>query len=255
MADWRRVIDYATYRQAFFVAEPISLVALFYLKRFYQSPLHPSSRKGGIGYEARSHRGAVPDRRHPQGQLEARWAVGDAPASFAGGALAAPCSRAKRRWGELLGPAENRGPATVTAGDGSGADRESRRRARKLAAIPEQTFEAALKGDAEQMPSEAALARRPRLDGRRTGGRLRSGRARRAGLRDRSDRGGSRTGSRTRVLRPHLSAPERTSPRLRHPSSPLPRSLQSRLHQFDSGRRLFRLSRVFGLPERCTARF
>lgn len=77
--------------------------------------------------------------------------------------------RAKRRWGELLGPAEvgaprgNRNAAenNVAPPDvESKTARDSRHRARKLAAIPEQTFEAALQGDAEQMPSEAAVLRR-----------------------------------------------------------------------------------------------
>ena len=46
----------------------------------------------------------------------------------------------ERRYGELLGPAENRGPATVSATDGSDGDREVRRVARQVAAVPEPEF-------------------------------------------------------------------------------------------------------------------
>jgi phage N-6-adenine-methyltransferase len=73
--------------------------------------------------------------------------------------------RAKRRWGELLGPADDKGgrPAegeTVTASNGS-ADRVQQHRARRLAAVPEQTFEAALTADdADKAPSEASVLRR-----------------------------------------------------------------------------------------------
>ena len=43
--------------------------------------------------------------------------------------------KSERKYGELLGPAENHGPATVTAGNGStGADRKARSRARQVAA-------------------------------------------------------------------------------------------------------------------------
>jgi len=50
--------------------------------------------------------------------------------------------RAERRWGELLGSAENHGPATVTGGDGSrGADRMARSRAREVAGVPEPVFD------------------------------------------------------------------------------------------------------------------
>lgn len=41
--------------------------------------------------------------------------------------------RAKRRYGELLGPAENRGPATVTASDGSTEERREARLHRRMA--------------------------------------------------------------------------------------------------------------------------
>jgi phage N-6-adenine-methyltransferase len=73
--------------------------------------------------------------------------------------------RAKRRWGELLGPAEDKGgrPAedeTVTDSNGS-ADRVQQHRARKMAAVPEATFVAALEADdADKAPSEASVLRR-----------------------------------------------------------------------------------------------
>lgn len=73
--------------------------------------------------------------------------------------------RAKRRWGELL-PEDNKGgrprlEETVTNGHGSSdADRKSAERARKLAAVPEEAFEAALENsEPEKPPSEASLRR------------------------------------------------------------------------------------------------
>ena len=71
--------------------------------------------------------------------------------------------RAKRRYGELLGPAENRGPATVTASDGSTSrERESRSRARKLAAVPEPVFNAHLEQSDPDKLSEAGVIREAR---------------------------------------------------------------------------------------------
>jgi hypothetical protein len=59
--------------------------------------------------------------------------------------------RAKRRWGELLpkpepkaGPGRGHTKTRDEQSQVSDADRKSAERARKLAAIPEQTFEAAL---------------------------------------------------------------------------------------------------------------
>jgi hypothetical protein len=54
--------------------------------------------------------------------------------------------RAERRWGELLGEAENRGPATVTASDGCSRDRMARHRARQVSAVPEEVFERSRQG-------------------------------------------------------------------------------------------------------------
>jgi phage N-6-adenine-methyltransferase len=69
--------------------------------------------------------------------------------------------RAKRRWGELLGPAEPGRPKNVTNGHVSeDGDRKQVERARKLAAIPEETFAAAVEGDdPEKAPSEASVLR------------------------------------------------------------------------------------------------
>jgi hypothetical protein len=72
--------------------------------------------------------------------------------------------RAKRRWGELLPEPEpkagpGRGKKTRdSSSQVSDADRKSAERARKLAAIPKETFEAALERS-DKPPSEAALIR------------------------------------------------------------------------------------------------
>jgi phage N-6-adenine-methyltransferase len=76
--------------------------------------------------------------------------------------------RAKRRWGELLGPAATPGGDTrsdhVTDGNeepASPAERVSEHRARKLAAVPEATFMAALaEDDIDKAPTEASVLRR-----------------------------------------------------------------------------------------------
>lgn len=70
--------------------------------------------------------------------------------------------RAKRRWGELLGPAESsRKPEVVTGRNDLPEDRVAQHRARKLAAIPEDTFKAALVvDDPDNAPSEASVLRR-----------------------------------------------------------------------------------------------
>lgn len=71
--------------------------------------------------------------------------------------------RAKRRYGELLGPAENRGPATLTARKGSdGAEHVARNRARKLAAVPEPVFTAHLEQSDPDKLSEAGVIREAR---------------------------------------------------------------------------------------------
>lgn len=71
--------------------------------------------------------------------------------------------RAKRRWGELLGPAEPAPPPPGGVTDGHAmpdADRKQVERARKLAAIPRETFDAAVEGDdPEKAPSEASVLR------------------------------------------------------------------------------------------------
>lgn len=64
----------------------------------------------------------------------------------------------ERRYGELLGPAENHGPATLTASKGSGgADHVARHRARQVAEVPETQFEEYV-ATAEQ-PTRAGLLR------------------------------------------------------------------------------------------------
>lgn len=75
--------------------------------------------------------------------------------------------RAKRRWGELLGPAEpkaesgRKGGEAVSGGNSLSAERLQQHRARKLAAVPEETFIAALTADdADKAPSEASVLRR-----------------------------------------------------------------------------------------------
>lgn len=72
--------------------------------------------------------------------------------------------RAKRRYGELLGPAERPGGDTrsdhVTARHAEPAERKQQERARKLAAIPEEDFNQALGPDTEPAPSEAAVLRK-----------------------------------------------------------------------------------------------
>jgi len=70
--------------------------------------------------------------------------------------------RAKRRWGELLGPARPGGEGQPRESDrASDSDYQSKSRARKLAAIPEETFIAALDADdADKAPSEASVLRR-----------------------------------------------------------------------------------------------
>lgn len=69
--------------------------------------------------------------------------------------------RAKRRWGELLPEPEPGGNNNrVTDGHTEPADRKSAERARKLAALPEEAFEAALEtSEPEKPPSEASLLR------------------------------------------------------------------------------------------------
>lgn len=76
--------------------------------------------------------------------------------------------RAKRRYGELLGPAENHGPATVTARHGStDGDRKTTERARNLAAIPEPVFTAHLEQSDPDKLSEAGVIREARRDAAR----------------------------------------------------------------------------------------
>lgn len=66
--------------------------------------------------------------------------------------------RAERKMGELLGAAENHGPATVNASHGStDAERQQRRLARKLAAVPEDTFAKYL--ETAEEPTRAGLLR------------------------------------------------------------------------------------------------
>lgn len=68
--------------------------------------------------------------------------------------------RVKRRWGELLGEAENRGPATVTRSHGStAADRKQAERARRLAEVPESVFAAYLEHEDPSSLSEAGLTK------------------------------------------------------------------------------------------------
>lgn len=65
---------------------------------------------------------------------------------------------AERRYGELLGPPENRGPATVTASHGSTDDeRKARERARAVAAVPEPAFHGYV--ETEPQPTRAGLLR------------------------------------------------------------------------------------------------
>ena len=69
-----------------------------------------------------------------------------------------------RKWGELLGPAENRGPATVAAHDGS--NRDDRYRARKLAfEVPDDAY---FKYRARENNDKLTLAGALRLDRRPT---------------------------------------------------------------------------------------
>lgn len=78
------------------------------------------------------------------------------------GAMTRVRLKAKRRWGELLGPAEvGRPKENVTGGHVSeDADRKQVERARKLAAIPAEAFEAALENtEPENPPTETALLR------------------------------------------------------------------------------------------------
>lgn len=77
--------------------------------------------------------------------------------------------RAKRRWGELLPPVASKAEAGAKGGSSdtpsplAPADRKQAERARKLAAVPEETFEAALAdGTAEKAPSEAAILKASR---------------------------------------------------------------------------------------------
>lgn len=64
----------------------------------------------------------------------------------------------ERRYGELLGPAENHGPATVTSGHGStDSDRKERERARKVAAVPDGVFAAYV--EQAKAPTRAGLLR------------------------------------------------------------------------------------------------
>lgn len=67
--------------------------------------------------------------------------------------------RAKRRWGELLGPAEpSRKPEVVTGRNDPPDERVQRHRARKLAKVPEKVFEAALaESEPDKLPSEASI--------------------------------------------------------------------------------------------------
>jgi hypothetical protein len=82
--------------------------------------------------------------------------------------------QARRLWGEWLGKAENRGPATVTHGHGStAADRKDRERVRLLAALPGELFSARL-----ERKDLAGLAEKPLLDMARELGKLTEPRAR-----------------------------------------------------------------------------
>lgn len=67
--------------------------------------------------------------------------------------------QAERKMGELLGPAENHGPATVTPGHGStdDSDRKANERARKIAAVPQEDFEEYI--ETAEEPSRAGLLR------------------------------------------------------------------------------------------------
>jgi len=69
--------------------------------------------------------------------------------------------RAERRWGELLGPAEQGGDRRsdqVTAGDLKSTETSARHKARKVSAVPEDVFEAYL-----AMVKDPELLRRARL--------------------------------------------------------------------------------------------
>lgn len=78
--------------------------------------------------------------------------------------------RARRRHGELLGPAETGRPKKVSARNdlpAAAEDRVQQHRARKLAAIPADVFEAAVAGDdPEKAPSEASVLRAGRVAAR-----------------------------------------------------------------------------------------
>lgn len=64
--------------------------------------------------------------------------------------------KAERKYGELLGPADNKGPATVTRSHGS-SERKAIERARQVAQVPDEVFDGYLKKAEE--PTRAELLR------------------------------------------------------------------------------------------------
>lgn len=84
--------------------------------------------------------------------------------------------RAKRRWGELLGPAERANQHTAVTRSHSTGDRKAVERARSLAAIPEPVFEAHLEQKDPDRLSEAAVLREARVRRAQVSGPERSGR-------------------------------------------------------------------------------